>query len=84
MITEAFSEISEKSTEDFSNVKFHWVESEKTISKFYFVNMDTGKVHGHVIQEYDLWNANFNFTHLGRYISRKDAQLAVVEASIKK
>jgi hypothetical protein len=84
MITEAFSEIIEKSTEDFSNVTFDWVESEKAMDKFYFVNMDTGKVHGHVVREYDVWNANFNFTNLGRYISRKAAQLAVVEASAKK
>jgi hypothetical protein len=84
MIAEAFSEKSEKLTEDFSMINFHWVESEKSTSKFYFVNMDTGKIYGHVIQEYDVWNANFNFTNLGRYISRKDAQLAVVEASVKK
>ena len=80
MITEAFGE---KSTEDFSDVTFVWMYSEKTSNKIYYVDSSTGKIHGHVIMEYDVWNANFNFTNLGRFITMQYAKDAVVNAAKK-
>lgn len=80
MITEAFGE---KSTEDFSEFVFSWIGSDKTSDKYYFVDTITGKIYGHVVKEYDVWNANFNFTNLGRFISMQYAKDAVVNAAKK-
>lgn len=78
MITEEFNE---KIKADIVG-KLSWAQSpKKSFTQYYLVD-ENGKIHGHVVESYDVWKAVFNYTTLGSYISKETAQAAVVASSV--